>query len=75
MKAATGAPQKLGDCKIPPYSVFCFFSLRVVVIFVSSKTRGKLRTGPFCQKVLLTLEEKKIPYETKLVDLSEKPQW
>ncbi|CAA6654875.1 unnamed protein product [Spirodela intermedia] len=30
---------------------------------------------PFCHKVLLTLEEKDIPYETKLVDLSQKPQW
>ncbi|CAL9097392.1 unnamed protein product [Musa acuminata var. zebrina] len=30
---------------------------------------------PFCQRVLLTLEEKNVPYELKLVDLSEKPQW
>ncbi|PKU64326.1 probable glutathione S-transferase DHAR1, cytosolic [Dendrobium catenatum] len=30
---------------------------------------------PFCQRVLLTLEEKGIPYETKLVDLSNKPDW
>ncbi|KAG0450394.1 hypothetical protein HPP92_026805 [Vanilla planifolia] len=30
---------------------------------------------PFCQRVLITLEEKKIPYETKLVDLSYKPDW
>lgn len=30
---------------------------------------------PFCQRVLLTLEEKKIPYETKLIDLSNKPEW
>ncbi|XP_078429549.1 dehydroascorbate reductase 2 [Wolffia australiana] len=44
VKAATGAPEVLGDC-------------------------------PFCQKVLLTLEEKKIPYEKKLIDFSAKPQW
>ncbi|MQM09113.1 hypothetical protein Taro_041976 [Colocasia esculenta] len=30
---------------------------------------------PFCQRVLLTLEEKKVPYETKLVDLGDKPQF
>ncbi|RRT41836.1 hypothetical protein B296_00044538, partial [Ensete ventricosum] len=30
---------------------------------------------PFCQRVLLTLEEKNVPYELKLIDLSEKPQW
>ncbi|WOL15028.1 glutathione S-transferase DHAR2-like [Canna indica] len=30
---------------------------------------------PFCQRVLLTLEEKNVPYELKLINLSEKPQW
>ncbi|KAF5729569.1 Glutathione S-transferase DHAR2 -like protein [Tripterygium wilfordii] len=30
---------------------------------------------PFCQRVLLTLEEKKIPYKKHLVNLSDKPQW
>ncbi|KAF8021949.1 hypothetical protein BT93_G2171 [Corymbia citriodora subsp. variegata] len=30
---------------------------------------------PFCQRVLLTLEEKKVPYKTLLINLSEKPQW
>ncbi|WP_285167035.1 glutathione S-transferase N-terminal domain-containing protein, partial [Mycobacterium tuberculosis] len=30
---------------------------------------------PFCQRVTLTLEEKKIPYDYKLVDLSNKPSW
>jgi glutathione S-transferase len=34
-----------------------------------------LLTGPFSQRVLLTLEEKKITYEMKLVDLSNKPEW
>ncbi|KZV38471.1 dehydroascorbate reductase family protein [Dorcoceras hygrometricum] len=43
-KAATGAPDTLGDC-------------------------------PFTQRVLLTLEEKKIPYSTHLINISEKPQW
>ncbi|KAK8510260.1 hypothetical protein V6N13_103854 [Hibiscus sabdariffa] len=30
---------------------------------------------PFCQRVLLTLEEKKVPYKLLLVNLSDKPQW
>ncbi|AQK95477.1 dehydroascorbate reductase like1 [Zea mays] len=30
---------------------------------------------PFSQRVLLTLEEKKVPYEVKLVDLGNKPEW
>ncbi|WVY92820.1 hypothetical protein V8G54_031908 [Vigna mungo] len=30
---------------------------------------------PFCQRVLLTLEEKKIPYKLHLIDLSNKPEW
>ncbi|KAM2527725.1 hypothetical protein TB1_024948 [Malus domestica] len=31
--------------------------------------------GPFCQRVLLTLEEKHLPYDLKLVDLGNKPEW
>ncbi|XP_043702748.1 glutathione S-transferase DHAR2-like [Telopea speciosissima] len=30
---------------------------------------------PFCQRVLLALEEKKIPYEVRLINVSDKPQW
>ncbi|KAI5015937.1 probable glutathione S-transferase DHAR1, cytosolic [Hordeum vulgare subsp. vulgare] len=30
---------------------------------------------PFSQRVLLTLEEKKVPYEMKLIDVSNKPDW
>lgn len=44
VKAATGAPDKLGDC-------------------------------PFSQRVLLTLEEKQVPYSVKLIDTSNKPDW
>nr|GME11266.1 glutathione S-transferase DHAR3, chloroplastic [Ipomoea batatas] len=32
-------------------------------------------SGPFTQRVLLTLEEKHLPYDLKLVDLSNKPEW
>ncbi|CAH9094951.1 unnamed protein product [Cuscuta epithymum] len=33
------------------------------------------RPGPFTQRVLLTLEEKHLPYDLKLVDLRNKPEW
>lgn len=36
---------------------------------------GKLGDCPFCQRVLLTLEEKHVPYDMKLVDLTNKPEW
>ncbi|KAI3734824.1 hypothetical protein L6452_14303 [Arctium lappa] len=30
---------------------------------------------PFCERVLLTLKEKKVPYKTHLIDLDNKPKW
>lgn len=30
---------------------------------------------PFCQRVLMTLEEKNVPYKTHLINTSDKPQW
>ncbi|KAF9597171.1 hypothetical protein IFM89_016159, partial [Coptis chinensis] len=30
---------------------------------------------PFCQRVLLTLEEKNVPYKLHLIDVGNKPQW
>jgi hypothetical protein len=41
----------------------------------SGWNRNLLPAGPFSQRVLLTLEEKKVPYEVKLVDLDNKPEW
>ncbi|CAA2967820.1 glutathione S-transferase DHAR3, chloroplastic [Olea europaea subsp. europaea] len=35
----------------------------------------KLGDCPFTQRVLLTLEEKNLPYDLKLVDLANKPEW
>ncbi len=32
-------------------------------------------SGPFSQRALLTLEEKKIPHKVHLINLTEKPQW
>ncbi|XP_024983555.1 probable glutathione S-transferase DHAR2, chloroplastic [Cynara cardunculus var. scolymus] len=34
-----------------------------------------LFSGPFTQRVLLTLEEKLLPYDLKLVDIGNKPEW
>jgi glutathione dehydrogenase/transferase len=34
-----------------------------------------LTTGPFTQRVLLTIEEKHLPYDLNLVDLANKPDW
>ncbi|MED6223383.1 putative glutathione S-transferase dhar2, chloroplastic [Stylosanthes scabra] len=31
--------------------------------------------SPFCQRVLLTLEEKRLPYDPKFVDLTNKQEW
>nr|GEW33280.1 hypothetical protein [Tanacetum cinerariifolium] len=31
--------------------------------------------SPFCQMVLLTLEEKKVPYNTTFISLDNKPEW
>lgn len=36
---------------------------------------NKLGDCPFSQRILLTLEEKHLPYEMKLVDLTNKPEW
>ncbi|XP_030536691.1 glutathione S-transferase DHAR3, chloroplastic isoform X1 [Rhodamnia argentea] len=36
---------------------------------------NKLGDCPFCQRVLLTMEEKHLPYDLKLVDFGNKPEW
>ncbi|KAI4375486.1 hypothetical protein MLD38_013350 [Melastoma candidum] len=36
---------------------------------------NKLGDCPFCQRVLLTLEEKQLPYDIKLIEFSNKPEW
>ncbi|KAH6799410.1 dehydroascorbate reductase 1 [Perilla frutescens var. frutescens] len=41
----------------------------------SSTAPSKLGDCPFTQRVLLTLEEKHLPYDLKLVDLRNKPEW
>ncbi|KAI4367044.1 hypothetical protein MLD38_022827 [Melastoma candidum] len=36
---------------------------------------NKLGDCPFCQRLLLTLEEKQLPYDIKLIEFSNKPEW
>ncbi|XP_010558606.1 PREDICTED: glutathione S-transferase DHAR3, chloroplastic [Tarenaya hassleriana] len=46
-----------------------------VCVKASVTTPNKLGDCPFCQRVLLTMEEKHLPYDMKLVDLGNKPEW
>jgi chloride intracellular channel protein 1 len=72
VKAAVGAPNVLGDCTTLSLSlslsVTTSSSFFIVFGFV-------LISGPFSQRALLTLEEKKVPYNIHLIDISNKPQW
>ncbi|XP_047164689.1 glutathione S-transferase DHAR3, chloroplastic-like [Vigna umbellata] len=46
-----------------------------VAVKASVTTPNRLGDCPFCQRVLLTLEEKHLPYEPKLVDFTNRPEW
>ncbi|XP_028072192.1 uncharacterized protein LOC114274471 isoform X1 [Camellia sinensis] len=46
-----------------------------VCVKASLTTPNRLGDCPFTQRVLLTLEEKHLPYDLKLVDFSKKPEW
>ncbi|WVZ06316.1 hypothetical protein V8G54_019662 [Vigna mungo] len=46
-----------------------------IAVKASVTTPNRLGDCPFCQRVLLTLEEKNLPYEPKLVDFSNRPEW
>ncbi|XP_048607911.1 glutathione S-transferase DHAR3, chloroplastic-like [Brassica napus] len=46
-----------------------------ICVKASITTPNKLGDCPFCQRVLLTMEEKHVPYDMKMVDLSNKPEW
>ncbi|NP_001296625.1 glutathione S-transferase DHAR3, chloroplastic [Cicer arietinum] len=46
-----------------------------VVVKASITTPNKIGDCPFSQRVLLTLEEKHLPYDPKLVNLANKPEW
>ncbi|CAM0957918.1 unnamed protein product [Alopecurus aequalis] len=58
------------------YSVAVAYAMTVQVCVKAAVGHpDTLGDCPFAQRVLLTLEEKKEPYQTKLVDLSNKPEW
>ncbi|XP_038719282.1 glutathione S-transferase DHAR3, chloroplastic-like isoform X2 [Tripterygium wilfordii] len=46
-----------------------------VCVKASITTPNRLGDCPFCQRVLLTMEEKHVPYDMKLIDLANKPEW
>ncbi|KAK9115769.1 hypothetical protein Sjap_014716 [Stephania japonica] len=46
-----------------------------VCVKASVTVPNKLGDCPFTQRVLLTLEEKNLPYDVKLVDFANKPEW
>ncbi|XP_057497063.1 probable glutathione S-transferase DHAR2, chloroplastic isoform X1 [Actinidia eriantha] len=46
-----------------------------VCVKASVTAPNKLGDCPFSQRVLLTLEEKHLPYDMKLVDFAKKPDW
>ncbi|XP_073525586.1 uncharacterized protein [Phyllobates terribilis] len=46
-----------------------------ICVKASVTAPNKLGDCPFCHRVLLTLEEKGLPYDMKLVDFANKPEW
>ncbi|PNX75228.1 glutathione S-transferase chloroplastic-like, partial [Trifolium pratense] len=62
-------PLRVSMSSVPPSEPF------EVAVKASLTTPNKLGDCPFTQRVLLTLEEKHLPYEQKLVDLRNKPEW
>ncbi|MQM17334.1 hypothetical protein Taro_050303 [Colocasia esculenta] len=46
-----------------------------ICVKASATYPDKLGDCPFTQRILLTLEEKQLPYDMKLVDLANKPEW
>lgn len=83
VKAAVGAPDILGDCT----SFFFFFLIFPLFQIMSMKFLFEIfvdlcyhlfffgSLGPFSQRALLTLEEKKVTYKRHLINISDKPQW
>uniref|UniRef100_J3MCQ4 GST N-terminal domain-containing protein n=1 Tax=Oryza brachyantha TaxID=4533 RepID=J3MCQ4_ORYBR len=68
--ASLTVPGRLGDCEL---SLSLSLSpSRALDEFRSSNVGG---ICPFTQRVLLTIEEKHLPYDIKLVDLANKPDW
>jgi glutathione dehydrogenase/transferase len=83
VKAAVGHPDALGDCECslplpvgsasPPHFGPPSILQTLPACFLPDPRL--VAAGPFSQRVLLTLEEKKVAYEMKLIDVSNKPDW
>ncbi|XP_057492024.1 probable glutathione S-transferase DHAR2, chloroplastic [Actinidia eriantha] len=58
-----------------PSSLTVSCSALEVCVKASVTVPNKLGDCPFTQRVLLTLEEKHLPYDMKLVDFAKKPDW
>ncbi|MED6159857.1 Glutathione S-transferase dhar3, chloroplastic [Stylosanthes scabra] len=65
----SGALRVVSMSSSPPSAPF------EICVKASVTTPNKLGDCPFCQRVLLTLEEKHLPYDPKFVDLTNKPEW
>ncbi|KAJ1387094.1 Thioredoxin-like superfamily [Sesbania bispinosa] len=61
-------PLRVSMSSVPPSEPF------EIAVKASITTPNRLGDCPFCQRVLLTLEEKHLPYDPKFV-LTNKPEW
>ncbi|XP_071712879.1 glutathione S-transferase DHAR2-like [Rutidosis leptorrhynchoides] len=48
---------------------------RHICVNAATGTPDVLGDCPFCQRVVMTLEEKIVPYNTHLINLDTKPEW
>ncbi|KAK7276246.1 hypothetical protein RIF29_17383 [Crotalaria pallida] len=62
-------PLRVSMSSVPPSHPF------QVCVKASVTTSNRLGDCPFCQRVLLTLEEKHLTYDLKFVNLANKPEW
>ncbi|XP_050229940.1 glutathione S-transferase DHAR3, chloroplastic [Mercurialis annua] len=46
-----------------------------ICVKASVTVPNRLGDCPFCQRVLLTLEEKNVPYDMKFIEFANKPEW
>ncbi|PWA61581.1 dehydroascorbate reductase 2 [Artemisia annua] len=59
----------------PPPSTHKEMAIQICVKSPPSRAKDANTDCPFCQRVLLILEEKNLPYVTHPIDLDNKPEW
>lgn len=76
------AAQQAATSPVPPYAFRCPACIHSSHRFQPLHTTPYTRTtttnispGPFCHRVLLTLETKRVPYDASYVDFAAKPDW